>query len=310
MLVDRRTLFLPLAVCSLALAACDGSTNTESASLTIRLTDAPGDLEEAWVKIERIYLQGTSTADSLSGRQDLLTTPTGYVDLLTLADQTVQLVGGATVPAGTYSQLRFVVCDAWVRTAAGDVYATQSAELPAGVTADGQLRIPSGCQSGIKVKLPGGGLRLEEGASIMVVDFDVSQSFGHQAGNSGAWVMHPVLLATEVAVGGGISGRVSVAQGVTLPSCGGSPVAVTHFVPRATAGDATVSGTVKADSSYGISPVAPGTYTLGYAAALSFTNGDSLTFAATPAPASVTVASGGTATADYSITAATCKAAP
>ena len=301
---------LPL-LAALAMGACDGGTGgSGDARVSIRLTDAPGDLKEAWVRVDRIYLKG-GPADSARGRGgvDLLTTRTDWVNLLTLSGgRTAELVNGAVVPAGRYSELRFVVCEAYVVEKDGDVYATSQAQLPAGVTADGQLQVPSGCSSGIKVKFPNDQpVELESDATILTVDFDVSQSFGHQAGNSGRWVMHPVVHATAVGFAGGIAGTVAVAQGVTLPACGGSPVAVTAFVPQAVAGTSTFTSAVGTDGRYRIT-VAPGTYTMGYAPALSFANGDSLMVTAAPSAASATVASGGTATVDYSITAATCKA--
>lgn len=304
-------LALPL-LAAFAMAACDGGTGGNgSARVSIRLTDAPGDLKEAWVKIDRIYLKGGPADSAQGGSVDLLTTATGWVDLLTLSGgRTSELVNGATVPAGTYSELRLVVCEAYVVEKDGDVYATNDAELPAGVTADGQLHIPSGCSSGFKIKFKTDEpVTLESESTIMTVDFDVSQSFGHQAGNSGRWIMHPVLHATTVGFAGGIAGTVAVAQGVTLPTCGGSAVAVTSFVPQATAGTTIYTSAVGTDGRYRIT-VAPGTYTMGYATALGFANGDSLTVTAAPSVPSATVASGGTATVDYSITAATCKVKP
>jgi hypothetical protein len=301
---------LPL-LAALALAACDGGTGSDQARLTIRLTDAPGDLAQAWVKIDRIYLQGLQ-GDSARGRVDVLSTRTGFVDLLTLSGgRTAELVNGAVVPAGRYSELRFVVCEAYIVTKNGTVYATRDAELPAGVTATGQLHIPSGCSSGIKVKFPGSddAVELESESAIMTVDFDVTQSFGHQAGNSGRWVMHPVLRATGVGLSGGIAGTVSLAQGVTLPTCGGSAAAVQAFTPRAIAGADSLNATVGTDGRYRITAAA-GTYTMAYAPVVAYTNGDSLMVTATPGAPTVTVASGATATADYSITAATCKAKP
>lgn len=301
---------LPL-LAALALAACDGGTGSDQARLTIRLTDAPGDLAQAWVRIDRIYLQG-ATSDSAGGRVDVLATRTGFVDLLTLSGgRTAELVNGAVVPAGRYSELRFVVCEAYIVTKSGTVYATRDAELPAGVMATGELHIPSGCASGIKVKFPSGDgeVELENESAIMTVDFDVTQSFGHQAGNSGRWVMHPVLRATGVGFSGGIAGAVSLAQGVALPTCGGSAVTLQAFTPRAIAGADSLNATVGTDARYRIT-AAPGTYTMKYAPVVAYTNGDSLTVTATPSAPTVTVASGGTATADYSITAATCKAKP
>jgi hypothetical protein len=304
-------LALPL-LAALAMAACDGGTGANGdARVSIRLTDAPGDLKEAWVKIDRIYLKGGQADSAGGGSVDLLTTGTDWVDLLTLSGgRTAELVSGAVVPAGRYSELRLVVCEAYVIARNGDLYATSDTELPAGVTADGTLQVPSGCSSGFKVKFQGDDpVELASESTIMTVDFDVSQSFGHQAGNSGRWVMHPVLHATAVGFAGGIGGTVGVAQGVALPTCGGAAVAVTAFVPQATAGTETFTSAVAADGRYAIT-VAPGTYSMGYAPALSFANGDSLMVTAAPSAASATVASGGTATVDYSITAATCKVKP
>jgi uncharacterized protein DUF4382 len=309
----RRMLLLPLA--ALALAACDGgsSTGSDTPRLTIRVHDAPGDIEEAWVKIDEIYLQGSSDADSTSGRVVLSGEGTGeWIDLLTLDDDFATLISGEPVPAGSYSQLRFVVCEAYIVTADSGVYATSGADLPAGLDADGQLQLPSACQSGFKVKLPGDSLSLEGDLTTVDVDFDVSQSF-HRAGNSGRWIMRPVLHATVTGGGGTgtgtISGTVSLASGVTLPaSCGAdSANLLTRFVPTATAsGDSLgLSGTVNTSGQYSIS-AAPGTYAMGYDADVVYSNGDSLTFTATATPPSVTVAANTTSTSNYSITAATC----
>lgn len=306
----RAKLLLPLLAAASVLAACDGGgTGSDDHRLTLRLTDAPGDLAQAWVRVEDIRLVGDAEGDG-GGSVDLLATPTGWIDLLTLTGGgTATLVDGAVVPAGQYHQLRFVVCDAYVVTDAGDVYATKDTDLPAGVTADGDLQAPSFCSSGLKVKLPAGGVDLTEDSQIMVVDFDVSESFGHQAGGSGKWVMHPVLRATNVEFAGGIAGTVTVQNGVALPACGGAATGVTQFVPQALSGAEIVgSGTVQSSGAYQIRPLAAGTYTMGYAAQVGFTNGDTLTWTATAAPTSVTVASGGTSTADYTVTAATCKA--
>jgi Domain of unknown function (DUF4382) len=293
---------------ALAVAACDGGTGGNGTSrVSIRLTDAPGDLAQAWVRVDEIYLKGD--ADSANGgRVELLGTRTDWVDLLTLSGgRTAELVNGAVVPAGRYSELRFVVCEAYVVTREGDVYASRDATLPAGVTADGTLQMPSACSSGFKVKFPAdSAVNLTSESTILTVDFDVSQSFGHQAGNSGRWVMHPVIHATAVGFAGGIGGTVSLAQGVALPTCGGSTVGVTAFVPTAATGSTVYSSAVGTDGRYKIT-VPAGTFSMGYAPALGFANGDSLMVTAAPSVASATVASGGTATVDYSITAASCK---
>lgn len=306
MMFRKRVAFVGAFVLAAAgAAACSdgggGGTGSQAPRLTIRLTDAPGDLSEAWVEIERIVLVGDG------GQVTLRDNSTGLVDLLTLRNSVAELVQDAVVPAGSYSELRFVIGDAYVKTKSGQVFATSGATLPAGVTPTGTLKCPSCSQSGLKVKLPGA-LALQEGARILVVDFDASASFGREAGASGQWVMHPVLHATDVQLAGEIAGTVSLATGVTLPAtCGGSAVAITQFVPKAVAGADSISGAVEASGAYRIRYVTPGTYAMGQAPALTFANGDSLIFVSTPTPASVTVASGQTATANYSVTAATCQ---
>jgi len=45
------------------------------------------------------------------------------------------------------------------------------------------------------VSMPGG-LVFDGAAQTLVVDFDVAESFGHEAGQSAKWVMHPSLKST------------------------------------------------------------------------------------------------------------------
>jgi hypothetical protein len=296
----RKTTFMAVMAGTLALAACEGGTGTGSGngSVTVRLFDAPGDLASATVQISEIYLQGSTAADSLSHKV-VLYSGNGTFDLLTLSGgTTVDLVKDVAVPAGTYSQMRFVVTSATVKTRAGATFST----------ADGTLKCPSCAQSGLKVNLPGGGVKVTDGGNVVGVDFDVAQSFGREAGNSGKWVMHPVITASTFTLSGGISGTVAAATGVALPTCGGAATDLTKFVPQATADGITRSGTTAAGGAYTIPFVAPGASTMGYASTVGFANGDTLTYAATPTPPTVTVASGQTATgANYSITAASCK---
>ena len=188
-----------------ALAACSDSSGPEdSARLSILLTDAPGDVLEAVVTIEQIYLQGGS-ADSEeeapeSQRLNLLAEPV-TVDLLTLADEWMTLIEGVDIPAGKYGQLRFVVSGAYLRVEEAEgnrIYATSSdyEGLPDGAEVGGDLQAPSFASSGLKVKFPGG-VTVEDETALLV-DFDVAESFGKQAGQGGKWVMHPVLKGSVV----------------------------------------------------------------------------------------------------------------
>jgi hypothetical protein len=185
-----------LLLCMCGLAACRDVGGTDTTPLTIVLTDAPGDVLEAVVTIREIYLQGGIDSTDTAGRVTLLSEPV-TTDLLTLAGSFATLVDALEVPSGTYGQLRFVLDGAYLRVedGAGEaVYATPGyAEAPAQV--DGELKCPSCSQSGLKVSMPGG-ISLSGAAQTLVVDFDVAESFGHEAGQSGKWVMHPSLKAT------------------------------------------------------------------------------------------------------------------
>ena len=215
---------------SLAIVGCsDGSgPDAGAGTLSILLTDAPGDILAAVVTIEEIYLQGDD------GRIVLNSTPT-TTDLLTLANSTQTLVQDAIVPAGTYGQLRFVISGGFLEVENGnggtDIYASSPtyAGLPAGSQVTGQLQMPSFAQSGLKVTLPGNMLTITTEQVILLVDFDVSQSFGKVSGQSDRWTMHPVVRATDITTSGSILASLELDSGVTLPTLGGTPVTLADF---------------------------------------------------------------------------------
>lgn len=195
-----RTTFASLAAAaslSVGLASCDSPTDLGSGTLNLFLTDAPGDVLSAVVTIDRIYLQPDSGSDA--GRI-ILREADVTTDLLTLVDSTHALIEGVEIPEGRYGQLRFVISGAYivVEGEAGEteIYASSPSyhALPADAVVTGSLQMPSFAQSGLKVNLPGDAIVVaDDGVVTLVVDFDVSQSFGKLAGGSGQWVMTPVL---------------------------------------------------------------------------------------------------------------------
>jgi Domain of unknown function (DUF4382) len=207
---------LALAALSLfALAACsDDNSNGDTTRLSIRLTDAPGDITTAVVTVSEIYLQGSDGRVVLRDQDTTL-------NLVDLANATADMVNGAVVPQGTYEQLRFVITGAYISVeqegGTQRVYATSPnyAGLPAGTVVDGNLQTPSFSTSGVKVQLPGDELVLGSADQTLLVDFDVAQSFGKQAGNSGQWVMNPVIKGADITVSGGLIVNATLATGVT-----------------------------------------------------------------------------------------------
>jgi len=272
--------------------------------MSMLLTDAASpNITAAVVTISSIYLQGGPV-----GRLTLSSTPT-TVDLLTLKGTTSTLFQGVTLPAGTYSQLRFVITGAYIEVDNGDgttsIYASDPsyAGLPPGATVTGPLQMPSFGTSGLKVTTVGDALTVPDGGEqVVLVDFDVAQSFGQLAGGSGQWVMHPVIKGVDFTVGGSVVARVTLGAGITLP--GGATLAdlgavltngagVADTIPLA---DPDANGTFEAS----FSALLPGDYTLKLALPPAVTS-----VTTTPAvPLTASVTSGQTTTEDLVVTAA------
>lgn len=215
----------PALALPLVFAACDESgfgPSGEDGTMSIMLTDAPGDFEHAWVTIESIELLGDD--DRIVLRDEPVT-----VDLLTLQNEVLTLVGETPVPGGRYSELRLVITDGLIEVEQEDgstlVYAS-SDEFAESLdfVSDGDLQMPSFGQSGLKIKLPNAEAFVDGDENAVLIDFSVSESFGHQAGNSGRWVMHPVIHATGFSTTGALSLNLVLPDSVTLPTIGETAV--------------------------------------------------------------------------------------
>ena len=307
-LFSRRLL---LGLVPLAILGCSDSTDGNgngngTGTVSVVLTDAPGDVRAAVVTIDEIYLQGSDGRTVLRDRDTT-------VNLLTLANDAATLVDEAVVPAGRYEQLRFVISGAYIEVegdgGASEIYATSPdyAGLPSGAVVTGELRAPSLGQSGLKVLLGGDdSFVVTEDATIVLVDFDVSQSFGHAAGNSGAWIMHPVIKGATITTAAGIAVDVSLGTGVTLPDIGGNPTTLAGFSATVTSAGNTTESLPLTD------PEADGTWTATFkfllpgTYAVALTPPAGLTITTSPAlPVNVTTASGSTEHVAVTVTGAT-----
>jgi len=286
-------------VASLALlvVGCGGG---QTGKVSVLLKDAPANFSKAVVTISQIDLVG-------SGGTTVLSTNKTTTDLLTLANDTAKLVDGVEVPVGTYSQLRFVITGAYIEVA-GVIYASSPTYegLPKDAVVGGTLRMPSFDQSGLKVDMPGGALTVGTGARVVLVDFDVTQSFGQEAGASGAWVMQPLVKATDFELTGTIDVTLHLGAGITLPA----PTTLADFkavlTPSAGGSGTTLPLSSPDSVTYAVSfkYLVPGTYTL------TFTAPSGVSFVtAPPVPASVTVASGQVSAADFVVTSAAASVA-
>jgi hypothetical protein len=267
---------------TLALVAIGcGSSGGGNGKVTVLLKDAPAQFQAAVVTIAEVDLIGSA------GKVVLTSTPV-TTDLLTLASDVAKLVEGAVIPAGPYSQLRFVITGGYVDVA-GAIYASSPTYegLPPGATVTGPLQMPSYAQSGLKVILPDGFTVGTD--SVLVVDFDVSQSFGHEAGGSGAWVMHPVVKATEAQATGSIDVTLALAPEAVLPT----GFALTDFqaVLTPAGGTATLPQTLGSLGTGGVGVTFPYLAPGDYSVSLQAPSG--LTFSTDPAvPVTVSVVAG------------------
>jgi hypothetical protein len=298
--MKRSSLLASCLLLALGLIGC----GTES-RVTVKLTDAPGDMKAAVVTIDEVYLQGEG------GRVTLRDTP-ATTNLISLANDTADLVKDAIVPEGSYSEMRFVISGAYIEVEQEDgsslFYATSAdyAGLPEGAQVAGILQTPSFDTSGLKVKWDGN-IEVTGEQTVLLVDFDVAQSFGHENGNpSGKWVMHPVIKGAEITFSGSVLATLALAEGVTLPRLNDAQVTLAQFQAVLTNAegsaeplsltDANGDGVYEAHFKF----LFPGEYSL------TFTAPEGVSFSTNPAiPAAVTVVSGRAGTQAFLVTSAT-----
>ncbi len=165
---------LALAGVVLAASACSDTTGPQLSRVRVELTDAPADIiAKADVWISQVYLQGGGDDDADGGGRVVLFENSEeplHFDLLTLQDGvTADLTGFVNVDPGSYQGLRLVVDSARVTLIEGVTFADG--------TDNATLFVPSGSQSGIKVKLDDL-VVVAEGESVSIlVDFDVYDNF-------------------------------------------------------------------------------------------------------------------------------------
>lgn len=256
-----------VAVAALAFAACDGDgtgLNSQDASVRVLLTDAPSDyIDNAWVDIGAVYLV---RADEEDGSPIELTEDAtdGLVDLLELQNAATAELAHVDIEAGTYSQLRLVVESAEVQLKDGYTFNDGSTRKT--------LFVPSGAQTGIKLNLRdagdgSGGVHIAGGETVLVLDFDVSQSFVIQgnpetpAGINGV-LFKPTIRVTVDDVAGSISGVVTAADdsidvaGLTVTAELDDAADVEEYQTT------TATATVQDNGSYTIHFLVPGDYTV------------------------------------------------
>jgi hypothetical protein len=249
----RKTTLLTAVAAALVLGACDSPTGTGSARVTVLLTDAPHEyLESAVVTIGRIELL------SADGPPVVLVDDGGTWDLLQLQDGVTAALGTADVEPGRYRELRMIVSSATLTLREPFTFTDGSITR--------SLTVPSGAQTGIKIRLAAAdgngqsGIDIRPGETTLVVDFDVSQNFVMQgnantpAGIQG-FLFTPRLRAVVDDVAGSIEGSVSAPEGVATEG-----LTVTASRTDAQEDDLPATTLVKEDGTFKLHFLPPGTY--------------------------------------------------
>lgn len=203
----RNSFVLALPVIALGiLAGCSSGSSTPApagnGTMNVTLVDGPTSAYQA------IYLNITTVEISKDGSSwiTLANLNQAPVNLLSLTGGIAQtLAQGATLAPGTYGQMRLILGSTGNTVVLND-----------GSTHD--LTIPSGAQSGIKLV---GSFVVQAGTTADIwIDFDGAHSLQVVgAGNSGKYLLRPVIFAYDKAVTGSISGTLTdAATSAGLPS--------------------------------------------------------------------------------------------
>jgi hypothetical protein len=167
----------------------DVKTNQPS-KMNIYLTDAPAAYKAVWINIQQVMVKNDGT-DSAGGWVEVPLLKPGMYNLLNFRNGEDTLLGGVDLPAGKVSQIRLILGD------------NNQIELEDGSMVD--LKTPSAQQSGLKLNLDA---ELKPGIPYdLELDFDASRSIV-KAGNSGQYILKPVIRTFAKAAGGGIEGVV------------------------------------------------------------------------------------------------------
>lgn len=170
----------------------DSKNKTETARVQLKLVDEPGDYEE--VNIEIVDIQYQSSEDDEEGWESF-TPEGGYpinVDITELIAGNSLLLTDEVVPVGILKQVRFVLSDNNTLKIEGE-----EELIP--------LDTPSAQQSGLKLNLDE---ELEPGfVYTFILDWSVQESIV-KAGNSGKYILKPVIKVDAEISSGSISGKV------------------------------------------------------------------------------------------------------
>jgi len=208
-------MLIPLVSCSGSGGGASDAAGGTTGTLSIGLTDAPGDYQNVWVTITeiRVHQAVGEVGDKDPGWITVLTfSPGKTIDLTTLEDGNVVDLGVAELDAGQYNQMLLILtADAVAPHSLANYVVIEGEEYEEYVIGqEGQykieeLKVPSGFQSGVKIVR--GFEIVADQATALILDFAAQKSVV-KAGNSGQWLLKPTIKVLD-SVNNSVSGEVN-----------------------------------------------------------------------------------------------------
>lgn len=175
--------------------SCDlSTTDTTPGTMRVMLTDAPGNYESVLIDIQEVRIHANGDAEDEENGWITINDEPIQVDLMELTNGNMEFLGDAELEAGRYNQMRFILGDNNEVVVDGETH---------------PLTTPSAQQSGLKLNI---NADVESGITYtLLLDFDASRSIV-SAGNSGQYILKPVIRTVSLAETGAIGGDIEPAD--------------------------------------------------------------------------------------------------
>jgi uncharacterized protein DUF4382 len=224
-------------------------------TLQLDATDAPfahDIVTQARISVTKILIHDDANADS--GFLTLYDGPPQELDLLNLQDGVKQTLVNATLPVGSYRQLRLIVSDASLELTNGNVYST----------ANGNLDLTSQGTSGFKVFIEPPVQVSSQVGRTLLLDFDLTKTFhpipSNDPLNATSYKLQPVIHVANLSDTGELRGMVTHDDG-TGQQVGVASATVYILPPGEQDPNNSVASTgTTAKGAYAVLGLAPGVY--------------------------------------------------
>lgn len=202
----------------------DDNSNAESYAYSVRLTDAPGPYDAVYIDVQGVEVIGNN------GVAVNLATQTGIYDLLELSSGVETTLSNDVITASKVNQVRLIL-------------GTENSVVVDGVSYP--LDTPSAQQSGLKLQV---NQTLDANTqNSILIDFDANKSI--VVNGNGTYTLKPVLRTIDLSTTGTIEGSISI------------PGTLASVQVVSSSGDEVYTN-VKADGTFKVLGLAPGTYTV------------------------------------------------